>query len=368
MQHQPSRFFPQRGGFFSAAVIAGLLLLSACESGRRQEEAAAVELTWRNFSLQRLDELGYDRAMVKIPPGNPWTAPKAELGRHLFFDRRLSKDHTVACSNCHNPGRSWADRARFSTGLNGQRGRRNAPVLVNRIFSGKQFWDGRAGSLEEQAAIPMASVREMGESHRAIVAKVAQVAGYRELFREAYGDEKVDLDRITAAIASFERTILVYDAPWHRHEAGERNALSESGRRGLEIFRDNNRGRCSVCHSGPNFTDEKFHNTGAGTGTGAEADEGRYEVTAAEEDRGRFKTPTLMNVSLSPPYMHDGSIKTLEEVVEFYSRGGVENPVRPLDTEMRKLDLSAGDKEDLVAFLRALTGRTTRVDVPKPLE
>ena len=368
MQNQARRLFPHRGVFFITAVCAGFLLLAGCEGGRRQEKKVVSELTWENFSLERLDELGYDRAMVKIPPGNPWTASKAELGRHLFFDRRLSKDHTVSCSSCHDPARGWADRARFSTGLNGQRGRRNAPALVNRIFSREQFWDGRAGSLEEQAAIPMASVKEMGESHRAIVAKVSQVAGYRELFRQAYGDEKVDLSRITSAIGSFERTIIVYDSPWHRWEAGDPEALGESARRGLEIFKDNNRGRCSVCHSGPNFADEKFHNTGAGTGGDTAADAGRYEVTGAEGDRGRFKTPTLMNVSLSAPYMHDGSLRTLEEVVEFYSRGGVENPAWPLDVEMKKLDLSPAEKEDLVAFLRALTGKTTRVDIPEPLD
>ena len=148
-----------------------------------------------------------------------------------------------------------------------------------------------------------------------------------------------------------------------------RASLSEAARRGLEIFKDNNRGRCTACHSGPNFTDEKYHSTGLGVEEGSPApDSGRYEVSEAEDDRGRFKTPTLMNVALTAPYMHDGSLQTLEEVVEFYDRGGVENPRWPLDPEMKKLNLSPGDKKDLVAFLEALTGRTTQVDIPAPLE
>ena len=368
MQHPLRRPFPMRGVVPLVAAGAVLLLLGGCDGGGRQEQKPARELSWKTFSLDRLDELGYDRAMAKIPPGNPWTAAKAELGRHLFFDRRLSKDHTISCASCHDPGRGWADRSRFSAGLNGQRGRRNAPSLVNRIFSREQFWDGRAGSLEEQAAVPISSVKEMGESHRAVVAKIAQISGYRELFSRAYGDERVDLSRITSAIGSFERTILVYDSPWQRWETGDTEALGESARRGLEIFKDNSRGRCSVCHSGPNLSDEKFHNTGVGTGGGAPEDAGRYEVTGVEGDRGRFKTPTLLNISLSAPYMHDGSLKTLEEVIEFYSRGGVENPAWPLDEEMKKLELSAAEKADLAAFLEALTGKTTRVDIPGPLE
>jgi len=351
--------------FNLAALGLAILLLTACERGGRTN----VPLTWKNFSIEKLDALGYDRAMVKIPAANPWTAAKAELGRHLFFDRRLSKDQTISCASCHDPLRSWADRAPLSSGINGHRGRRNAPAVVNRIFSREQFWDGRVGSLEEQAAIPMVSAGEMGESHQVIVAKVEQVAAYRRLFGEAYGDERVDLGRITGAIASFERTIVVYDSPWQRHEMGEAGALSEAARRGLEIFKDNNRGRCTACHSGPNFTDEKYHSTGLGVEEGSPApDSGRYEVSEAEDDRGRFKTPTLMNVALTAPYMHDGSLQTLEEVVEFYDRGGVENPRWPLDPEMKKLNLSPGDKKDLVAFLKALTGRTTQVDIPAPLE
>ena len=258
---------------------------------------AAVELSWKTFSLDRLDELGYARAMVKIPPGNPWTAAKAELGRHLFFDRRLSKDHTISCASCHDPGHGWADRSRFSAGLNGQRGRRNSPTLVNRIFSREQFWDGRAGSREEQAAVPISSVKEMGESHRALVAKIAQISGYRELFSRAYGDERVDLSRITSAIGSFERTILVYDSPWQRWEAGDTEALGDSALRGLEIFKDNSRGRCSVCHSGPHLSDEKFHNTGVGTGGGAPASPAPALPPCARSSRARASSASATAAS-----------------------------------------------------------------------
>ena len=142
VHHDSGLQWPSRAGFFRGALCAALFFLGACESGRREEPAGAGTLTWRNFNLERLDKLGYDRAMARIPTGNPWTAPKAELGRHLFFDRRLSKDQTLSCSSCHDPGRGWADREPFSSGLNGQRGRRNAPAVVNRIFSREQFWDG----------------------------------------------------------------------------------------------------------------------------------------------------------------------------------------------------------------------------------
>ena len=349
------------------ALVCALFVLTSCGDG--SSPGAEGELTWKNFSIEKLDSLGYDRALVKIPADNPWTAAKADLGRHLFFDRRLSKDQTISCASCHSPERSWADRTPVSSGLNGQRGRRNTPSLVNRVFSREQFWDGRAGSLEEQSESPMVSPLEMGESHQAIVAKVSQVAAYRKLFASAYGDEKVDLERITRAIASFERTIIVYESPWQLYEAGYREALGEAARRGFEIFRDNKRGRCTACHSGPNLTDEKYHNTGIGMAEDSTVvDPGRYEATGADEDRGRFKTPTLLNVGLTAPYMHDGSLGTLEEVVEFYDRGGVENPRWPLDPEMKKLNLSPRDKKDLVEFLEMLTGRTTRVDIPAPLE
>ena len=290
--------------------------------------------------------------MLPVPQDNPLTVEKVELGRHLFFEKRLSRDGSLACASCHLPDRAFADSRPVAVGIGGMRGRRNAPSLLNRAYGRTMFWDGRAGSLEEQALAPMESPAELGNSHEEIVRRLAASREYRRRFERAFGTERVTIERVAQAIASFERTLLSGHSAFDRYEVfEEEDALSESARRGLALF--HGKARCVLCHSGPLFTDESFHNTGV-SWRKEPSDLGRFEVTAQDKDRGTFKTPSLRDVEHTAPYMHDGSLATLKEVVDFYDRGGRNNT--NLDAEIRPLGLTPSEKRALVAFLRALGG------------
>ena len=304
--------------------------------------------------------LGLDEENFIIPKDNPITKAKVALGKQLYFDPRLSVDGTVSCATCHNPALGFSNGLPFGVGIKGQKGNRNTPTVINRIFSTLQFWDGRAASLEEQALGPIQNPIEMGFTLEGVVKRLNGIKGYREQFRKVFGTD-VTADGIAKAIAAFERTLISGDSPFDRYEfGGDEKALSPAAKRGLEIFRG--KGNCASCHAGPNFTDERFHNLGVGFDK-PNPDLGRYNVTKKEEDKGAFKTPTLRDVALTAPYMHDGSLKTLEEVIEFYNKGGIKNPY--LDKEIKPLNLTEQEKKDLVAFLKALTGRPIRVKAPE---
>ncbi len=286
------------------------------------------------------------------PKDNPYTPEKAELGWLLYFDNRLSADGTISCASCHDPKLAFTDGGAFSKGIRGQLGGRSAPTVINRAYSLEQFWDGRAKSLEEQAKGPIANPIEMGHTHELCEKCVGGIAGYRKRFKEVFGSEKVTIDHIAKAIATFERTVLSGNSPYDKFKAGDEKALSESQKRGMEIFFSNN-ARCDSCHEGVNFTNGKYSNIGIGMDKPM-PDLGRYVVTKQEEDRGAFKTPTLREVSHTGPYMHDGSMKTLEEVVEHYNKGGIKN--KWLHQDIRPLNLTDANKKDLVEFLKALNG------------
>jgi cytochrome c peroxidase len=295
---------------------------------------------------------GLDPTDLAIPEDNPVTPDKALLGQQLYFDPRLSADGTVACASCHNPRLGFTDGQAVSTGIRGQQGSRSAPTTVNRAFSMTQFWDGRAGSLEEQAKGPLVNPIEMGNpSHAAVVERLRKIPGYRKAFKRVFGTEEFTIEHVAKAIATYERTHLSGNAPVDRFHAGESTALSAVAQRGMALF--NGKARCSRCHSGANFTDENFHNLGIGMDK-PEPDLGRYAVTKQEQHKGAFKTPTLRDIALTAPYFHDGSARTLEEVVAYYNRGGFANPT--LSKEIVPLHLSAAEQADLVEFLRALTG------------
>ncbi len=288
------------------------------------------------------------------PAGNLQTRARADLGSMLFSDPLLSRDRTVSCATCHPPERAYADGRPLAVGIGGQVQRRHAPTLLNVAYTAHPFWDGRAKSLEDQAGQPIVNPTEMNLTEAEAVERVAASEVYPGLFRTAFGDTTVTFERIRLALAAFERTLLAGDSPFDRWWAGTTDAMEEDAVRGFRLFMGP--ARCSTCHpvrqSHALFTDDDFRVTGAGKGPGRE-DPGRFEVTGREKDRGAFKTPTLRNVALTAPYMHDGSLATLEEVVDFYDRGG--EPHRNLDPEMRPLSLSERDRRDLVAFLRALT-------------
>ncbi|HWC99234.1 MAG TPA: cytochrome c peroxidase [Candidatus Sulfopaludibacter sp.] len=285
------------------------------------------------------------------PRTNPYSAAKVELGRYLYFDRRLSADESVSCASCHAPEHAFTDGAPVSTGIRFQKGGRSAPTVINRAYSLAQFWDGRAATLEEQAKGPMANPIEMGNTHDAIVSRLKTVAGYRPLFAKAFGSDDIDIDRVAMAIASFERTVLSGNAPYDRYVNGDKKALTVAQSRGMKIFFDT--AKCDKCHEGANFTLNAYANLGIGSDK-PDADVGRFAVTKDARDWGAFKTPTLRDISRTAPYMHDGSLKTLDEVVDFYDKGG--KPNRNLDASIKPLHLTPGQKADLVAFLKALDG------------
>ena len=304
--------------------------------------------------------LGLQASSVYVPEGNPITEPKIALGKLLYFDMRLSNDDSVACATCHDPAHGFAEPRATSRGVGGQVGARNAPTVINRLFSKEQFWDGRAADLEEQAKGPVMNPIEMSmPSETVLLAKVAAIKDYGPFFEKAFGIPEVTMDRIAQAIASFERTVLSGDSPFDRYQAGDKTALSAAAVRGMAIF--NGKGNCVTCHAGFNFTDEDYHNLGVGM-TAQTPDVGRQKVSKAEADTGAFKTPTLRNVTETAPYMHDGSEATLVDVIAFYDRGGNKNP--HLAKEIRPLGLTAEERADLLAFLKSLTGKVTPITPP----
>ena len=279
--------------------------------------------------------LGLDIYMP-VPEDNPLTREKVALGRRLFFDRRLSLDRTLSCASCHHPKRAFTDGRAVAVGVLGRKGTRSAPTLVNRGYGASHFWDGRAPTLEKQVLEPILSAKELNMTFEEVAARVGM------------GPEDV-----SRALASYVRSIRSGDSSFDRYLHGDRNALSEQQRRGLNLFRG--KANCSACHVGPNFTDEGFHNTGVAWRDRVLLDAGRFTVTAKPVDRGAFKTPTLREVARTAPYMHDGSLATLEQVIDHYDRGGNPNPA--LDPDLRPLRLNPEEKQALIAFLRSLSGK-----------
>ena len=294
--------------------------------------------------------LGLD-LYLPVPEDNPLAREKVELGRKLFFDPLLSRDQTLSCAGCHEPERAFTDGRAISQGVFAREGTRSVPTLVNRGYGRAFFWDGRISSLEEQVLQPIQDSKEMDMTLEEVLTRLKKEEDYRQGFREAFQTE-VNAEGIAKALASFVRTLLSGNSRFDRYFNGEREALSEDARQGLEIFRG--KGNCTACHIGPNFTDEGFHNTGVAWGDGRFLDNGRFSVTEREEDRGKFKTPTLREVGRTGPYMHDGSLATLEEVVTFYNDGGRPNP--NLDEELQPLKLTDQEKRSLVTFLQSLSG------------
>ncbi|APZ97022.1 cytochrome-c peroxidase [Fuerstiella marisgermanici] len=329
------------------------------------------------------------RSQIKGLKENPLTRAKIELGRQLYFDPRLSSDTTISCATCHHPQEGYSRHTRFGVGVEALEGGRNSPVSYNRILSNEQFWDGRAASLEEQAIGPIANPIEMGNTHEKCVADLLKIPGYKMQFDRIFPDEGLTIDTAAKAIASFERAIVTGPTPYDYRESFRRfanleaedledmkeddpelyaeyeeakkavaeNPMSVSAIRGQELFFGKKAG-CSNCHVGANLADELYHNLGIGMEKD-EPDLGRYEVTKMEKDKGAFKTPTIRNVALSAPYMHDGSLATLEQTVEHYNKGGTPN--KWLSDKITPLKLTPQEKLDLVEFMRACTGSFPKV-------
>ena len=289
-----------------------------------------------------------------IPEDNPPTLKKVKLGKKLFGDKLLSRNRRLACRGCHQPKKAFTDGRAKPVGVYGRRGNRSVPTLVNRAYGRAFFWDGRTSTLEEQVVKPIESESEMDMTVPEAVERLNHKRRYRKMFRQAFGRE-INGEDLARALASYVRTIHSGNSPFDRYIYGDRNALSNEARRGLKVFRG--KGNCTVCHIGPTLTDEEFHNTGVAWRDGKLQDEGRFAITGDSNQRGAFKTPTLREVARSAPYMHDGSLATLRDVIDFYSDGGRKNPYR--DKEIWPLKLTSQEKSDLLAFLKSLTGRVS---------
>ena len=296
------------------------------------------------------------------PQDNVGTPARVELGKQLFFDPRLSGDGNMSCASCHNPLFGWSDGLPTARGFQSQILGRATPTIINTAYNRLQMWDGRKKSLEDQAMGPLEAGVEMNFDPELMVEWIKTNPEYMAAFAKAYPGETVNPDVVSKAIAAFERTIVSRNSPFDQWVAGDANALSASEVRGLEVFIDPEQGNCAACHMGPNFTDDGFHNVGLASHGNANPDPGRYGQRPLGIMQGAFKTPTVRDVALTAPYFHDGSARTLAEVVDHYETGGlVKSHISP---NMKKLDLSAQQKEDLVAFMFALTSPQTAFVLP----
>ncbi|MEW6208531.1 MAG: cytochrome c peroxidase [Acidobacteriota bacterium] len=362
----------------AAFALAGAMAVQA--DGAKSAEAFRVELP-----------LGVPAELWSyfVPKDNPLTREKVEIGRQLFFDRRLSADGSISCASCHDPQKAFADGKKVSEGVGGKTGERNSPSILNAMFNSGQFWDGRAETLEAQAILPLINPVEMGDqTHQQIVERLEKIPEYARAFREVFGS-RVTIELVGKAIAAFERTLVSANSPFDRYTAGDRAAMSEAAVRGSIIFRT--KGRCTQCHAitqaYPFFSDQIYRNTGVAAAHSefnyltvkamslgkADASSpklaelsrlegaselGRYLVTGNALDVGAFRTPSLRNVELTAPYFHNGSAATLLDVVKFYVQGGNDNPMRAW--ELMAVDLTDEEQSDLVEFLKALTSDDAR--------
>lgn len=350
-------------------------------------------------SLQQTG-LPVEATNAAVPADNPQSPEKIALGEKLFFDGRLSVDGTVACSTCHDPAHAFIDARPVSIGVKGRAGQRNAPTILNALYNKTQFWDGRAKTLEDQAALVIVNPSEMGQpSLDAAVARIAAVPEYDKAFRSVFGRPIKGTD-VLRAIASYERTQFSFDSPFDRFMAGDKNAISDSAKRGWGLF--NTKARCNKCHAlsegkpDPTyFMDNDFHNVGIGiirhnvialackaeaeinSGNTIDVDRaaiqsetsvlGRFLITKKEADIASFKTPDLRNVLMTAPYFHDGSQATLWDVMDHYNKGdGVQNPY--LDEDIQPLALSESEIDDVVAFMASLTSLQYREQGIQELE
>jgi cytochrome c peroxidase len=349
-----------RSAFFVVSAVALCSALAAVGCDRQ----TLPDATRRPPNVGSDNASGRSRDTVPLGLDTDWPfasdpagPARARLGRLLFHDRRLSVGGTVACATCHRVEHAFSEPLPVSIGVRGQHGHRKAPALINQTVKVYPhfFRDGRATSLEAQALEPLRNPREMGNTRDEFVTAIQSIAGYRPYVLAAFGTPDVSEERITRAIADYVRTLMSGNSPWDRwRRHRDESAVSDQVRRGHELFFG--KAGCNQCHLGSNFTDDSFHNLGIGwdSGTRRFQDEGRYAITKRQIDTGAFRTPTLREVTKHPPYMHDGSLSTMRDVLEWYNRGGEQNPY--LDGRLQPLNLTDDEIGALIAFLEALEG------------
>lgn len=296
------------------------------------------------------------------PKDNQPNVARIDLGRHLFFDPRLSGEGNMSCGTCHNPALGWSDGLATAKGVKSAILGRASPTIVNSAYNSIMMWDGRKNSLEHQVMGPMESNDEMNMDIDRLFKWMNETSGYRKLFEAAYPGEAINSVSLSKAVAAFERTVVMNDSPFDQWLAGDAKAMTAQQVNGFDVFLDANKGNCAACHSAPNFTDHGFHNIGLAAWGNSNPDMGRYTQKPVSKMKGAFKTPQLRGIALTAPYFHDGSAKTLEDVIALYDKGGV--ATSNLDPNMKPLKLSEREKEDLLAFLYALTGTTPAISIP----
>ena len=297
-----------------------------------------------------------------FPADNEPTAARIELGKQLFFDPRLSGDGNMSCATCHNPMQGWSDGLPTGRGSKSMKLGRATPTVINTAYNFIQMWDGRKKNLEDQAMGPIESANEMNMNVEAMFEFLNQNEEYKAAFANAYPDQAIDYKTFGKAIASYERTLVSNNSPFDRWLKGDEKAMTEQQIRGFRLFSDQSKSNCTACHQAPNFTDNGFHNVGLASYADAEPDMGRFKIKPIKSLRGAFKTPTLRDIALTAPYFHDGSAKSLMDVMRHYAKGGeVKDDLSP---DIKALDLSEQEMEDIVAFMKALTTTKTPVVLP----
>jgi cytochrome c peroxidase len=313
---------------------------------------------------------------VSFPENNPYSKEKAELGKKLFFDPRLSSSGQIACASCHNPELAWTDNITRSFGHDRQNSVRNAMTIINSGYATSLFWDGKASSLEDQAKFPIMDDLEMNEHLHLAVEKINQIEGYKDLFKETFGTAKVTLENIQKAIATFERTLTSGKrSKFDQFISGKSEVYTDQEVLGLHLFRTT--AQCINCHNTPYFSDNQFHNDGQTLFGTKDEDFGRYNVTKNKEDIGKFRTPTLREVARTGPWMHHGHFPSLLDVVEFYNLGnpapiqrkylGTERDslIPVTSTLLKKLNMSKEEERALIAFLETLSTPVQRIKAPE---
>lgn len=293
---------------------------------------------------------------IVYPADNPYTPAKAALGEMLFFDPRLSGPNNQSCATCHNPSFQWSDPNPVSIGATGKVGHRHSPTLWNLSDSVAFMWDGRAESLEEQALLPITNPNEMAQDMDALMDELSAISGYRRAFDMAFPDEGLTPSTLAKALATFQRGLKTDPAPFDLWVDGDDAALSDAAKRGFAFF--NRKGGCAECHSGWNFTDDSFHDIGLQD----RGDFGRFDLIPIDAVRFAFKTPGLRNIRQRAPYMHDGSIKSLEAAVDHYESGLIDRPT--LSKQLTRFEFKGSERADLVAFLESLTSDPGPTTVP----
>lgn len=297
---------------------------------------------------------------MEYPADNKWSKDKEELGKMLYFDPRLSGSNWISCATCHNPGLGWSDGLPRTIGDGQKELGRHSPTVVNSGYFKLQMWDGRKKTLEDQAKGPIGAVGEMNQDYDALILELKAIPGYVSRFDKVFGKNALTLDNIAKAIATFERSVVSKNSAYDKYWAGDKSAMSASAVRGMDLFFG--KGKCGICHNGPVFTDSGFHNIGVKPAGPLKVDLGRYNQSKDDFDKGAFKTPGLRDITRSAPYMHNGTESTLEEVIDFYNRGGdVKENLSPFITP---LGLNKQEKKDLVEFLKSLDGEPILVTFP----